>query len=86
MESESINSNESQMNNDALLPLIDNMLNCRKEFTENTNKMFNTNISVEFDSSWEDNIEEHDAEMKALENSIQMENEGGEPDEVVRMA
>ena len=83
MKRESINANESQMNNDALLPLIDNMFNCRKELAENINKMFKTDISVEFDSSWEDNIEEHDAEMKAIENSIQMENEGGESDEVV---
>lgn len=66
MKRESLNSSESQLNNDALLPLVDDMLNCRKIFAEKVNDMFGTNISVEFNSSWEDNIEEIDASLTAI--------------------
>ena len=73
MKRESINAGESQLNNDALLPLIDDMLNNRKDGAEKVNAMFGTNISVSFASSWEDNIEEIEAEQKAI--SDQSENE-----------
>lgn len=53
MKREKLSTTESQMNNDALLPLVDEMLRCRKEAVEEINKMFGTNISVEFGSSWE---------------------------------
>lgn len=78
MKRESINAGESQLNNDALLPLIDDMLNNRKEGTEKVNAMFGTNISVSFASSWEDNIEEIEAEQNSI--SDQSESEGGEVD------
>lgn len=68
MKRESISRGESQLNNDALLPLVDDMLNNRKIATEQVNKMFDTNISVKLSSSWEDNIEEIDAELDALKN------------------
>lgn len=80
MKRESINAGESQLNNDALLPLIDDMLNNRKDGAEKVNAMFGTNISVSFASSWEDNIEEIEAEQKAI--SDQSENEGGVDDEL----
>lgn len=66
MKRESLNSSESQLNNDALLPLIDDMLNCRKLFAEKVNNMFGTDISVEFNSSWEDNVQEIDASLDAI--------------------
>lgn len=75
MKRESINSGESQLNNDALLPLVDDMLNNRKEGAEKVNEMFGTNISVGFASSWEDNLKEIEAEQEKL--SEQSENEGG---------
>lgn len=53
MKRESINSNESQLNNDSLLPLIDNMLTMREEGIEKVNKMYGTNISVKLKSIWE---------------------------------
>lgn len=62
MKRESLNSEESQLNNDALLPLVDNMLACRQEFVEHVNNMFDTNITVELASSWEDNQQEIDLE------------------------
>lgn len=58
MKRESINSNEAQLNKDALLPLIDDMLNCRRVGIEKVNKMYGTNITVDFASSWENNLTE----------------------------
>lgn len=55
MKRESITSNESQLNDDMLLPLIDDMLSCRQEFVNSTNEMFGTNITVGFGSAWKDN-------------------------------
>lgn len=52
MKRESINSHEAQMNNDGLIPLIQNMLESRQEGVEQINKMFGTSISVELSSSW----------------------------------
>lgn len=60
MKRESINSGESQLNNDMLLPLIDDMLKQRQEGAEKVNEMFGTSITVELASSWEDNQEEID--------------------------
>ena len=66
MKRESINSGESQLNNDALIPLVDDMLKQRREGAEKVNAMFGTSISVSFASSWEDNQQELNAEQKAL--------------------
>lgn len=52
MKREAINESEASMNEDALLPLLDDMLENRKLAVEKVNKMFNTNIEVEFSSSW----------------------------------
>lgn len=58
MKREAINSHEAQMNDDALLPLIKDMLNRRQEACEKINKMFGTDISVDFSSVWKTNEEE----------------------------
>lgn len=55
MKRESINSNESQLNDDMLTPLIDDMLEARREGVEQVNEMFGTDISVDFNSAWKDN-------------------------------
>lgn len=68
MKRESINAGESQLNNDALLPLIDDMLKQRQEGCAKVNAMFGTNISVALASSWQDNQQEIDAEQDAIEN------------------
>lgn len=52
MKRESINSNESQLNEDMLLPLIDDMLRCRELACSQLNKMFGLNVSVKLSSSW----------------------------------
>ena len=71
MKRESLNSSESQLNNDALLPLIDDMLKNRQIFAEKVNAMFGTNISVELASSWEDNIIELENEQSLTESEIE---------------
>ena len=57
MKRESINSGESQLNNDALLPLVDDMLKCRQEGFDRVNEKYGTNIKVELNSSWQYNAE-----------------------------
>lgn len=54
MKRESLNSAESKLNNDVLLPLVDDMLKCREIGIEKVNKMFGTNIKVSLNSSWKD--------------------------------
>ena len=52
MKRESLNSAESALNDDFLIPLIDNMLACRKDFVDKVNNMYGTNITVELNSAW----------------------------------
>lgn len=52
---ESLSSSESLLNDDALLPLIDDMLRCRQAGADEINRLYGTEISVSFASSWEDN-------------------------------
>lgn len=67
MKRESLNSSESQLNNDALTPLVDDMLNMRKAFCEDINKMYGTNISVDLASAWKENADEAQAELESIE-------------------
>ena len=55
MKREAIGKGESTLDEDALLPLCDNMLRTRKEDIAKVNKMFGTDIEVEFSSSWLEN-------------------------------
>ena len=75
MKREAIMSNESKMNDDALHPLIDTMLACRKEAAEEINKLFGTNITVEFNSAWLDNEKENEAVMEQIEAAAEGEEE-----------
>ena len=67
MKRESLNSAESQLNNDALTPLIDDMLDCRKRGADKINELYGTEITVEFSSAWKDNELESAAELAAIE-------------------
>lgn len=71
MKRESLNSNETQMDEDVLLPLIDDMLQSRKDGIEEVNKMFGTNITVKLSSSWEKLREEIRNKIKRQETEIQ---------------
>ena len=67
MKRESINSNESQLNDDMLHPLIDDMLARRREALEEVNKMFGTNITVEFNGAWLTNEKEEELALEQME-------------------
>lgn len=67
MKRESINSNESQLNDDMLHPLIDDMLTRRREALEEVNKMFGTNITVEFNGAWLTNEKEEELTLEQME-------------------
>lgn len=69
MKREAINSAESGMNDDILMPLIDDMLECRRNACERINRLFGTSISVRLSSSWRQNA---------------IEEEGGDYDETQR--
>lgn len=58
MKRESINSNESQLNDDMLIPLIDDMLICRQEMCEALNKKYGLNATVELSDVWQNNVQE----------------------------
>ena len=58
MKRERISNGEVNQNADALIPLVQDMLNCRKECVENVNKLFGLNITVELDSVWEKTFDE----------------------------
>lgn len=62
MKREALNTSETVIDNDILLPLIDDMLKCRKAGAEKVNAMYGTDIRVELSSSWEDNQEETEAD------------------------
>lgn len=81
MKREAITSNESQLNDDMLLPLVDNMFQCRQEFVKNINDMYGTNISVSWGSSWEDNMQELEAAQELVEAEIRNEEEGDDNEE-----
>lgn len=74
MKREAINEAEATLNEDILYPTLDTMLECRKTALEAVNNMYGTNISVEFDSVWEQNrkqeeltLELKEAELSELE-------------------
>ena len=84
MKREAITSNESQLNDDMLLPLVDDMMNCRQIWIEQVNDMFGTDWSVNWASSWKDNLEEtklaQDIMRAQVEQSERSEDEGGDDD------
>ncbi len=53
MKREAINGEEAGMNEEALKPLCDDLLQSRRDALELINKQFGTNITVKFSSSWE---------------------------------
>ena len=53
MKKERLISSEVENGMNSIYPLVDNMLNCRKQAIDKINKKFNIDISVEFTSSWE---------------------------------
>lgn len=56
MKREAIGKGESTLDQDSILPLADNMLLCRQEDLARVNKLFGTDISVQFSSAWLENL------------------------------
>lgn len=84
MKRESISANESQLNKDALFPLIDNMLAEQRDGWDAVNAKYGTDIQVELSSAWKDNAEEKELDLEILENevdSVEPETEEPEDDE-----
>lgn len=74
MKRESLSAAELGLNNDIMLPMIDQMLLCRQQDVERVNAMFGTDISVKLSSAWEDvQLESEYAidEMKAEAEGVQ---------------
>ena len=84
MKRESLSAAELGLNNDIMLPMIDQMLLCRQQDLERVNAMFGINISVRLSSAWEDvQLESEYAikEMKAEAKGVQTSGQGNDPDE-----
>lgn len=62
MKREAINSNEAQLDSDALLPLIDDILETQTRAFDEVNRRYGTNITLSLASSWEDRQIEEDME------------------------
>ena len=65
---EAISESEENANNDILTPLIDIMLDCRKDFCDRVNTLFGLDISVELNSAWKDNDIEQEAMIDEITN------------------
>lgn len=66
MKRESLTKNETALNEDFLMPLCDDMLNCRKIGCDKINAMFGTEISVEYSSTWKKRSTLDIIEMRGL--------------------
>lgn len=58
MKREALNGQEVALNDDALMPLIDDMLKQRRAMCDELNKMFGLNVSVDYGSTWHSNVVE----------------------------
>lgn len=77
MKREAIGKGESTLDEDALLPLCDNMLRTRKEDIAKVNELYGTDISVEFSSAWLENRIEALSSLKTMAGSTNTSNFGG---------
>lgn len=73
MKREAINESEADLNEEALMPLIDDMLQCREEGAKKVNEMFGTNISVKLNSSWKLQRKEIETSMELAEKELNTE-------------
>lgn len=75
MKRERLTSAEIETNSDNLYPLVDDMLNNRRLAIEKINEMFETDIEVEFNSSWDYRVFEgasiHNTETEVEETQLE---------------
>ena len=89
MKRESLNENEINMNDDALLPFIDQMLECRKMACKEMNDLFGLDVSVELSSSWKkihdeikESLKQEKLQTKVIENKVKTTEEKPEEETV----
>lgn len=78
MKRERIQNAEAENDNDALLPLIDDMLNQRKEMLEAFNTMYGYEVTVKLSSAWEDVQEDANPDTEETEDTDEIEGAGNE--------
>lgn len=62
-----LGSNESALNDDFLLPLVDEMIKQRQESFDKINSMFETSITVDYSSAWKVTHEENEKQIAIAE-------------------
>ena len=80
MKREYTSAQEVEANTDVLMPLVDDMLQCRQFAAEQINKLFGTNISVKKNSAWEHKEDEMEAADMGNAADVGSTNRGGEGD------
>jgi len=81
MKREAINSTEAQLNDDALLPLVDDIVATQQAAFDRVNELYGSNIRVSLASAWEDRQEETEPveDDPAEPQPTEEEQQGGEP-------
>lgn len=69
MKREAIMAEETSLNDDVIVSLVETMYACRLANVERINKMYNTNITVEFAGEWRRNEIERDLDLIASANT-----------------
>lgn len=84
MKREALNSAESALNTDALIPLLDDMLHCRQEFVDKLNKRYGTNITVKLHGIFDHYKDENgDGIVEPIEEKTTPERAENDPQDIV---
>lgn len=67
MKREAINSQEAQVGQDSLVPLIDDMLHSRQTAWDKANELFGTNVQVEYHRPWALNVDTIEENLPELD-------------------
>ena len=68
---EYIGQQESALNDDFLLPLVDDMIKSRKEAVDRINAMFGTDISIDYASAWAVTHAENEKQIAIAEQAVE---------------
>lgn len=77
MKREAIGTGESSLDQDALLPLCENMLKSRRDDLAKVNEMYGTSIEVDFSSSWK--LNQTESTLQVLTQASQLVTSGPSP-------
>ena len=80
MKREALSGQEVALNDDALMPLIDDMLKQRRAMCDELNEMFGLSVSVDYGSTWHSNVVEKQlvSEEELGANSVESEEAAGD--------